>query len=439
MTPSASRARATLRLARIEAALLARSILVLAGLLVSGILAWVVTDRGQPLWWNAGWVIGYGQTVISLTTLIAAQLATARVRRDRLQELYESFPSSAGRRTLAHLISLIGVVPACLVLIGAATGVFELRNSVGTPDLAVLSGGVLLVLAGARSVSRSRSPLPPGAGASACWAPRSRHSRRSWWPAPCSCSRSSPEISTSWSARPPTRARHSTAPPAPPPPPVSATASTRASARGCRPYKARSTASLPTYPTNAPRPLTISQTSGLTLDDPTLTHGHLAQQVATGKARAERSPANLPSSSAIYVHLGTWPDQGHQANVRFDLALGTAEWALGLPANTGAPSSLRSDQCMGPQTTAAGYLLATAMTKLPTQRVTAVLHANWDTWTSGHQLRPTRRCTRHSDARRPTGLLGPHGQAITPAAGNDPRTTAVPDVNTASQQVRRTQ
>jgi len=100
------------------------------------------------VWWNGGWVIGYGQVIVSVTVLIAAQLATGRAQRDGLAELYDSFPSSVGRRTVAHLIGLVGAVLACLVLIGAAAGVFELRGVVGTPDLAVLIGGVLLVLAG---------------------------------------------------------------------------------------------------------------------------------------------------------------------------------------------------------------------------------------------------------------------------------------------------
>ncbi len=100
------RGRAALGLARIEAVLLARSVLVLAGLLVGGIAVWVFSHRDQPVWWNDGWEIGYGQVIISLTVLIAAQLATARVRRDGLEDLYESFPTNAGRRTVAHLLGL---------------------------------------------------------------------------------------------------------------------------------------------------------------------------------------------------------------------------------------------------------------------------------------------------------------------------------------------
>jgi len=231
-------------------------------------------------------------------------------------------------------------------------------------------------------------------------------------------------------------------------------------------------------PVQRARTLTISQTSELTLDDPTLTHGHSPQQIAAWRTQLQNAPANLPSSSTIYVNLGTWPAQG-QANVRFDLALAAAEWAVGLPTNTG--TGAQATQCVplnqareaiaiwlasqatraglahlqnttrsrsgylpvlvdgvtvlawvypgenatlvspGPQTTAADYLLATAMAKLPTQRVTAVVAGGWATWTSGHAT-----YAQLADALGiampavPTGLVGPRGQIITAPPGTVP-------------------
>jgi hypothetical protein len=548
MRLSPSRARATLRLARTEAALLARSILVLAGLLVSGILVWMVTYRGRPLWWNAGWVIGYGQTVISLTVLIAAQLATTRARRDGLAELYDSFPSTTARRTVAHLIGLLGAAPACLVLIGAATGVFELRGAVGTPDLAVLTGGVMLVLAGgAIGVaigSRFRHPLAGVLGAFVWFIPFSQSNRFNsaimWlfpWVKPPQLNQlpgplpgyppalaHTVELAaiaalagfvalaiTATARRPrvgllgaaaaalaaivvtcavqlqpiPTRdldhlvtegantgpAQHCTT--------LDAHA---ASVRYClypgfgsrvASLQGPVTGVLAQIPGQRARALTISQTSGLTLDDPTVTHGHSPQQVAAWRTQLQNAPVNLPSSSAIYVNLATWPAQG-QADVRFDLALAAADWAVGLPINPGARTSLQSNQCiplnqardaiaiwlasqathaklaqlqntthsvsgympvqvdgvtvlawvypggnatvvsLGAQPTATGYLLATAMAKLPPQRVATVLTNSWDTWTSGHATD-----TQLADAlgiTMPTvpGLIGPRGHAITP-------------------------
>ena len=142
------RARSVVSLARIEAVHLSRSVPVLSGLMVSGVAMWLITYRSQPLWWSNDWRIGYGQTVISLTVLVGAQLATARSRRDGLQELYESFPTSTGQRTLAHLIGVLGAAPAAVLLVGVAAGAFALQGALGTPDLTTLIGGILLVLAG---------------------------------------------------------------------------------------------------------------------------------------------------------------------------------------------------------------------------------------------------------------------------------------------------
>jgi hypothetical protein len=178
---SSVRTRTVVSLARIEAMQLVRNVLVLGGLLASGVVVWLFVHHVQPLWWNSGWQVGYGQTILSLTVLIAAQLATARSRRDGLAELYRSFPSSTGRRTLAHLIGVAGAVPASLVLIGAATTVFELHHVIGTPNLAVLVGGVLLVLAaGAIGVAigvRFAHPLAGVLGAFVWFVPFSQSNR----------------------------------------------------------------------------------------------------------------------------------------------------------------------------------------------------------------------------------------------------------------------
>ncbi len=61
-------------LARIEAVRMARSPLVLAGLLwgiaLIGYSYW--PGQVQPLWWNAGWRIGGGQLILAMTVLAAA-------------------------------------------------------------------------------------------------------------------------------------------------------------------------------------------------------------------------------------------------------------------------------------------------------------------------------------------------------------------------------
>jgi hypothetical protein len=136
-----------LGLAKLEAWLLVRSLLVLAGLLAAGAVLWVLIWPTEPLWWSAAWEIGVGQLVLGLVVLVAAQLAAGRVRRDGLADLYASFPATAGTRTAAQLAGLAGVVPASLLLLGVATGGVVLLGAIGTPSIAVLAGGLLVVIA----------------------------------------------------------------------------------------------------------------------------------------------------------------------------------------------------------------------------------------------------------------------------------------------------
>jgi hypothetical protein len=144
---SATVLRAVLSLARIEALLLARSVLVLAGLVAGGafILYWIY--RGGPLWWNTAWEVGYGQLILAMAVLISAHLATGRARRDSMEDLYGSFPTSAGTRTLAHLAALAGAALPSLLLIGAATITAGLVAAAGSPSVTTLAAGLLLVIA----------------------------------------------------------------------------------------------------------------------------------------------------------------------------------------------------------------------------------------------------------------------------------------------------
>ena len=105
-----------LGLARVEAYLLARSLLVLAGLLAGGLLVWLVIQAEQQLWWHAAWQIGGGQLILAEAVLVAAQLAAGRARRNAMADLYGSFPATAGTRTLAHLAALAGVAMAVWII-----------------------------------------------------------------------------------------------------------------------------------------------------------------------------------------------------------------------------------------------------------------------------------------------------------------------------------
>ena len=158
----AGRLRTVLGLARVEASLLVRSLLVLAGLLAGGAVVWVIFGSVEPLWWNAAWRIGFGQLVLGMAVLVAAQLAAGRARRDSMADLYASFPSTACTRTVAHLAGLVGAAPASLVLIGATAVVVQVRGPIGAPSITVLAGGLLLVIAaGAAGIAiGTRFPHP---------------------------------------------------------------------------------------------------------------------------------------------------------------------------------------------------------------------------------------------------------------------------------------
>jgi hypothetical protein len=164
-----------LGLARVEAWLLLRSLVVLAGLLAGGLVIWVFIHPVEPVWWDASWEIGYGQVVLGMAVLVAAQLAAGRAHRDGVAELYASFPAAAGTRTLAQLAGLAGAVPAALVLIGAGAVTVELLGPVGDPSLAALAGGLLLVIAaGAAGIAigtRFAHPLAGVLGALAMFVP----------------------------------------------------------------------------------------------------------------------------------------------------------------------------------------------------------------------------------------------------------------------------
>ena len=158
----APRLRTMLALARVEASLLARSPMTLGGLLAGGAVIWLSIGQAEPLWWNVGWRIGFGQLVIGMAVLVAAQLAAGRARRNALADLYGSFPATAGTRTVAHLAGLAGALPASLLLIGAVAALVQSRGAIGAPGIAVLAGGVLLVIAaGATGIAiATRFPHP---------------------------------------------------------------------------------------------------------------------------------------------------------------------------------------------------------------------------------------------------------------------------------------
>jgi hypothetical protein len=224
--------------------------------------------------------------------------------------------------------------------------------------------------------------------------------------------------------------------------------------------------------------LTVSQVGQLALD-PTLTRGYSREQIGRWGAELRRSPASTSPAAAIFLPIGAWPSFGGRlADAHFNVALATAQWAVGIPlaSNTGVAcvpvdqareaiaiwlaivathpptSELQAglsggspgievantfvptwtypgasygqvDEVVGlpPQDTEAGYLLARAMTSLPEQKAGHVLTDGWARWvnarTTDAQLAAALGI-RMPSVGAPQLPAGAKHVAVTPSAGN---------------------
>ncbi len=498
--------RTVLGVARIEATLLVRNLLVLAGLAAAVVLAWQLLPHAQPLWWNAAWQLGYFQMLLSAVVLIAAHLAVTRARRDGLHELYASFPASAGTRTLGHLVSLAGVVPASVVLVAAVVAL-RLRDAIGSPAVAPLVAGVALVIAaGAIGVALGTRFAHPLAGllAAFVWvvpfSQSNRYSGAETWLFPWVNPDQLGDLPAPVAGFPPA-AWHAAwlaaiaalagvvA--------LAATARQRAhrigtavvgalavaavcvagvvqlqpvgtgalnrlvrsiadpdsvqqcntvdSVRYCayphfggevRAWQQAVGGVLTLVPQRPAHPLTVRQMTTITLSGTALGQGHSTQQLARWNARLRAALSSRAASSTIYLAVGSWPSGAKVATAQFEVAFGTAEWAVGLPASPGpsrlpcvaldqareaiaawlaitathaatpdldrrrVPAALIGDTAVptwdqpgkvssytttpSPTITAAGYLLAKEMAALPVAGVRGMLAARWNTWLDPH-------------------------------------------------------
>jgi hypothetical protein len=226
-------------------------------------------------------------------------------------------------------------------------------------------------------------------------------------------------------------------------------------------------------PSRPAQPLTVMQVLSPYLLDSTLTHGQQKWQVSLWQGQMRKAPGNAATASAIYLSVGSWPAAGgQQADARFDVAMATALWAVRFPPargnlngqfylpcvpldqareaiviwlailatrppagelqnglgrssgfaevrNTFVPTWAYPGSDVGgyltpsaaPQTTAAGYLLAHAMTTLPEQKVARVLTDAWGTWVNWHttdaQLAAALGIAMPSVPALPPGMTGP--------------------------------
>ncbi|MEA2972573.1 MAG: hypothetical protein QOG82_1031 [Actinomycetota bacterium] len=87
--------------------------------------------------------------IMGWATLIATNLAALRSRREGTEELYDSLPTSATARTAAHLASGLATVPVAVLVLGGYIAYLLATDSIGSPNMAELLVGPLLVAGGA--------------------------------------------------------------------------------------------------------------------------------------------------------------------------------------------------------------------------------------------------------------------------------------------------
>ena len=186
--------------------------------------------------------------------------------------------------------------------------------------------------------------------------------------------------------------------------------------------------------------LTVRQVLSVDFTDGGLIRGQSQQQISAWAAQTRYAPGrDYPTTAAIYVPVGSWPAAGGAlADAQFTVALTAAQWSVGfaptdqnnpcvavdqareaiavwlaflathspagiiqsgLKANGSYdasfvhnafvpmwpyPGALSAVMGFGPQPTAAGYLLAKAMTARPERQVKRVLEGSWATWLNWH-------------------------------------------------------
>jgi hypothetical protein len=151
--PGLARGHAVLLAGRTEALRLCRNPLNLAGLVAALFLVWWNSRNLVPQWWV--WDVQLCSIMLAFAgpVLVTSQLAASRVRRDRATALYDSYPTPASARVLAHLAGVAGPLVLAVVALAVSAAWLDGLGPVGAPRPAVLVQGVLLVaLAGALGV-----------------------------------------------------------------------------------------------------------------------------------------------------------------------------------------------------------------------------------------------------------------------------------------------
>lgn len=140
------------QLARVEGRRLLRHPVVLVALVLSA--AWTIAFSRGPAGGDYFAAAGPGLLPL-LAALVATNLAALRSRRSDTDELYESLPSPARTRTLAHLLSLGWLFAASIVFVAAVLAsldgldgfVIDDAGTTAVPSVAELAQGPVAVTA----------------------------------------------------------------------------------------------------------------------------------------------------------------------------------------------------------------------------------------------------------------------------------------------------
>lgn len=123
------------------------------GLALTGVAVTALGVEDPPNWREDAPILGLFLFPYCGMVLIAVALAVSRARRLGTDELFQTLPASDGARSAGHLLSVAWPVVASAAIAAVTLAYAETRGAVGTPDLAeVASGPVLVACAGAVGV-----------------------------------------------------------------------------------------------------------------------------------------------------------------------------------------------------------------------------------------------------------------------------------------------
>ena len=153
------------QLARREGRRMLRHPIIWVGALLSLVIFGFFTWHAAPVLHRDDVFMAAAMLPLAAATLIVANLAASRATRNATDELYETTSSSRGLRIVGHIASLAYPVALALILIGVMFVYLLLDAPVGTPRIAEIAvGPLMVVLFGAVGVTIGRWNPHPALG-----------------------------------------------------------------------------------------------------------------------------------------------------------------------------------------------------------------------------------------------------------------------------------